>query len=86
MSAELNSFVDLHQMRRGIEAGAKARRPEHRFQHGCGRALPVRARDQDVGAGVLRPPQIFQQFGNIFEPQLVDVVGNRSTNLITERN
>ena len=50
LAAHAAAFLEMHQMRRCVDAGAKARLQRHGLQHGAGRAFAVGARHRDHGA------------------------------------
>jgi hypothetical protein len=58
-AGDAHALVVAHQVRRRVEAGARAARAQDRLEHRAGRALAIRAADRDHGAlqPHLHPPQ-----------------------------
>ncbi len=55
LAPDAAALLELHEVRRGIDAGAVARLQRHRLQHGAGGTLAVRAGHRDDGAGETQP-------------------------------
>ena len=66
-----DAFVDLHEVRRSIEAGPRARSFQNRGQRRCGRPLSVCPRNEDSRNSQLRVIQFTEQYPHIGQIELL---------------
>src|SRR5229473_560545 len=62
-----NTLVDLHEMRRSVQSGAKAGVAEDGFEESRGRAFAVGAGNMRAGVSAIGAAQAFGKHGDVFK-------------------
>src|SRR5712691_4855476 len=65
-----NALVDLHEMRRSVQSGAKAGVAEDGFEESRGRAFAVGAGNMRAGVSAIGAAQAFGKHGDVFKVEL----------------